>query len=79
MGAVLDGPEVGTVPPALADVEGGLAEVALLRVHLVEVGEVIDPAGLGAGADVDVDALHRQVDPHRVPSTLEDVVDPLLL
>ncbi|MNG11567.1 hypothetical protein D3C84_951150 [compost metagenome] len=41
---VLDGAEVGTVAPALADVERRLAEATLLRVDLAQVGEVVHPA-----------------------------------
>jgi hypothetical protein len=72
--AVLDGPEVRAIAPALADVEGRLAKAALLRVHLAHVGEVIDPALLGARADVEIHALDRLVGAGRVLATLEDVM-----
>src|SRR3546814_5399206 len=56
---VLDGAEGGAIAAALGDVERGLAEVAALRIELAQVGEVVDPALLGARADVEVDALDR--------------------
>jgi hypothetical protein len=46
--AILDRPEVRAIAPALPDVERRLAKAALLRVDLAHVGEVIDPALLGA-------------------------------
>ena len=67
--------EVGAVAPALADVERRLAEVACLRVELAQVGEMVDPALLGARADVEVHALDRAERADRVAAVLEDVVD----
>jgi hypothetical protein len=72
--AILDGPEVRAITPALADVERRLAKAALLRVDLAHVGEVIDPALLGARADVEIDALDRFVRADRILAALEDVV-----
>ena len=54
VGTVLDGAEVGAVPPALADVEGRLAKAALLGSSWRRSGEVIDPALLRARADVEI-------------------------
>ena len=72
--AVLDRAEVRAVAPALADVERRLAEAALLRIGLAQVGEVVDPALLGARADVEVDALDRLARADAVLAALEDVV-----
>ena len=49
--------EVGAVTAALADVERRLSKVACLRIKLAQIGEVIDPALLGAGSNVEVHAL----------------------
>src|SRR5688500_18053301 len=49
---VLDGTEVRAVAPALADVERGLSEAAVLGIGLPQIGDVIDPALFGAGPDV---------------------------
>src|SRR3546814_3374865 len=45
-----------------------------LRIELAQVGEVVDPALLGARADVEVDALDRLVEAVRILAALEDVV-----
>ncbi len=71
---VFDRPEVRTVAPALADVERRLAEAALLRIGLAQVGDVIDPALLRARADVEVDALDRFERADAVFAALEDVM-----
>src|SRR5262249_39401939 len=74
---VLDGAEAGAVAPALADVERRLAVVALRRIDGAQIGHVIEPALLGAGADVEVDALDRLLDADRILAAFEDVRDAL--
>ena len=71
---ILDRAEVRAVAPALADVERRLAEIALLRIELAQVGQVIDPALLGARADVEVHALDRLQRADRVLAALQDVM-----
>src|SRR5712691_7852637 len=58
---IFDRAEASTIAPALSDVERGLAVVAPGRIDRAQVGHVIEPALLGARADVEVDALDRQV------------------
>ena len=70
---VLDRPEARAVAPALADVERRLAIVALGGIDRAQVGDVVHPALLGAGADVEIDPLDRLVDADRVLAALEDV------
>ena len=72
--AIFDRAEVRAVAAALADVERRLAEAAMLRIGLAEIGDVIDPALLGARADVEVDALNRFERADAVLAALEDVV-----
>lgn len=71
-GPILDGPEVGAVAPALPDVERGLAEIALAWVQLIEIGKVVDPAGLRTGAYIDGGPLNREQIDDRILSALED-------
>ena len=56
---VLDRAEARAVAPALADIERRLAVIALRRVDRAQVGHVVEPALLGAGADIEIDALDR--------------------
>ena len=74
---VLDGAEVRAVAPALADVEWRLTEPPVLGIGLPQVGDVIDPALFGAGADVEVHALDGFERADTVFAAFEDVVDPL--
>src|SRR5690606_18749982 len=59
---VLDRPEARAVSPTLTDVEGGLPVMATAGIAGAEVGDMVQPALLGAAADVEVDALNRLVD-----------------
>jgi len=75
---VLDRPEIRAVAPALADVERGLAEVARGWIDLPEVGEMVHPALLGAGADIEIDPLNGAQRPDRVLAAFQDVVNGFL-
>ena len=57
--AILDRTEVRAVTPALTNVEWRLAEVALLRIKLTQIRQVVDPTRFSAGSDVEVHALYR--------------------
>ena len=73
--AILDRPEVRAVAPALADAKRRLAEAALHGVDLAEVRQVVDPARLGARADVEIDPLDRFEGADRILPALQDVMD----
>ena len=75
--AIFDRAEVRAVSSALPDVERRLSESALLRVGLAQIGDVVDPALLGARADVEVHALDGFERADAVFAALQDVVDPL--
>ena len=75
--AILDRAEVRTVAPALADVERRLAKVAAGRIQLAQIGQVIEPALLGTGPDIEIDTLNRLERANRIFATLEDVMDRL--
>src|SRR4029434_7761976 len=76
---VLDRAEIRAVAPALADVEGRLAIVAALRIELAQGGQVVEPALLGAGTDVEVDALDCLESADGIVAPLWEVVDGVLL
>ena len=71
---VLDRAEARAVAPALADVERGLAVIALRRIGRAQVGQVVEPALFRAGADVEIDALDRFRGADRVLAALQNVV-----
>src|SRR5215207_1736525 len=76
---VFDRPEARAIAPALADVEGSLAVIALRRVGRAHIGDVVEPALLAAGTDVEIDPLDGLLGSDRVLGALEDVLDRLVL
>jgi hypothetical protein len=74
--SVLDGSEARAVAPALADVECGLTEAALVGVDLAQIAQVVHPTLFGARADVEVHTLDRLLRADRIFTTLQDVVHP---
>ena len=74
---ILDRAEARAIAPALADVERRLAVIALRRIDRAQIGNVVEPALLGAGADVEVDALDGLSRADIVFAAFENVLDRL--
>src|SRR3546814_8767434 len=70
---VLDGPEAGAIAATLADIEGRLAVIALLRIGGAKIRNMVEPALLGAATDVEVHALDCFVDADRILAAFENV------